>query len=165
MMSDIRKIMVALGFSPYAKEIFNYAAGLARKLDSDLMVASVINTRDIAAVSTISNMGYEVDEEHYIENIRQERRKILDEIIKDSSFPSDRISVIFRVGNPAEELLKIAVQEKVDLIVMGTKGRTDLAHILVGSVAEKVFRRSPVPVVSFRDEQTILRMRQRLHLE
>lgn len=164
-MNDNPKILVALGFSPYAEEIFNYAAGLALRLEADLMVVNVINSRDIATVTTISGMGYEVDEEHYIENIKQERKKILDEIIKASSFPEVRVRAIFRVGDPVNELLKAAVEERADMIVMGTKGRTDLAHILVGSVAEKVFRRSPVPVVSFRDEQTIRRMRQRLHLE
>jgi len=77
----------------------------------------------------------------------------------------DRIHTIFKVGNPVDELLKVAVEEKADMIVMGTKGRTDLAHVLVGSVAEKVFRRSPVPVVSYRDKKTAERMRQRIHEE
>lgn len=164
-MNDIQNIMIALGFFPHAKEIFTYAAGLALKLNADLTVVNVINSRDMAAVSTIANMGYEVDAAHYIENIRQEREKLLDEIVKDSSFPADRVRAIFTVGNPVDELLRVAAEEKVDMIVMGTKGHTDLAHVFVGSVAEKVFRRSPVPVVSFRDEQTARRMRQRLHLE
>jgi len=164
-MNNNPKIIVALGFSPYAKEIFNYAAGLALKLDADLMVVNVINSRDIATVTTISGMGYEVDEEHYIENIKQERKKILDEIIKASSFPEVRVRAIFKVGDPVDELLKAAVEERADMIVMGTKGRTDLAHIFVGSVADKVFHRSPVPVVSFRDEKTAQRMQHRIHME
>jgi nucleotide-binding universal stress UspA family protein len=164
-MKDIQKIMVALGFFPHAEEIFNYAADLALKLDADLMVVHVINSRDVAAVTTISGMGYEVDEEHYIENVKKERKKTLEGIVNGSSFPPDRVHIIFKVGNPVDELLRLIVEEKADMIVMGTKGRTDLAHILVGSVAEKVFRRSPVPVISFRDEKTAERMRQRVHLE
>jgi len=164
-MKVTQKIMVALGFFPHAEELFNYAAGLALKLDADLTVVHVINSRDVAAVTTISGMGYEVDEEHYIENVRKERRGILDGIVKGSSFPTNRIHTIFKVGNPVDELLKVAVEEKADMIVMGTKGRTDLAHVLVGSVAEKVFRRSPVPVVSYRDEKTAERMRHRIHMD
>jgi nucleotide-binding universal stress UspA family protein len=164
-MEEFRKIIVALAFSDYSKGIFNYAAGLALKLDSDLAVVHVINSRDVAAVTTISGMGYEVDEEHYIENVKKERKKILDGIIKGSFFPPTRVRAIFKVGNPVDELLKVAVEEKADIIVMGTKGRTDLAHILVGSVAEKVFRHSPVPVISFRDEKTAERMRHRIHMD
>ena len=164
-MEEFRKIIVALAFSDYSKGIFNYAAGLALKLDADLTVVHVINSRDVAAVTTISGMGYEVDEVHYIENVKKERQKILDGIVKGSSFPTDRIHTIFKVGNPVDELLTVAVEEKADMIVMGTKGRTDLAHILVGSVAEKVFRRSPVPVVSYRDEKTAERMRHRIHMD
>ena len=76
----------------------------------------------------------------------------------------DAIKLILQVGNPTDELLKIIVKEKVDLVVMGVKGRTDLEHILIGSVAEKLFRSSPVTVVSYRDEKNRDRLRQHIHL-
>ena len=53
--------MVALGFSPYAKEIFNYAAGLAQRLEADLTMVNVFNTRDVTAVTTISDTGSEME--------------------------------------------------------------------------------------------------------
>jgi nucleotide-binding universal stress UspA family protein len=59
------------------------------------------------------------------------------------------------VGNPIDELLNITEKEHADMIVMGTKGRTNLRNILIGSVAEKIFRKSPVPVLSYRDEKHI----------
>ena len=69
----------------------------------------------------------------------------------------------FVVGNPWDELLKLIVAEEIDVVVMGPKGRTDLEHVLVGSVAEKVFRRSPATVISYRDETIAKRLHKRLH--
>lgn len=59
---------------------------------------------------------------------------------------------VVREGVPHEGILKYADEAGVDLIVMGTHGRTGLDHYLIGSVAEKVVRRSPVPVLTVRLE-------------
>ncbi|MGD2272346.1 MAG: universal stress protein [Desulfobacterales bacterium] len=163
-MDGTEKIMVALGFSDYAQGIFNYAVKLAQRLDAELIVASIINSRDVAAVGTISSMGYDVDAEKYVAGIRKERETKLAQIVKVSGFPAAKIKSVFRVGDPADELLKVAVAENVDMIVMGIKGRTNLEYMFVGSVAEKMFRRSPVPIVSYRDEDNARRLRNRIHL-
>jgi nucleotide-binding universal stress UspA family protein len=54
------------------------------------------------------------------------------------------------VGRPAEEIQRVAREEKVDLIVMGTHGRTGVRHLLLGSVAEAVTRHAPCPVFTVR---------------
>ena len=59
-------------------------------------------------------------------------------------------TTIVRFGNPVEEILKVSDEHAVDLVVMGTHGRTGLAHMLVGSVAERVVRTSKVPVLTIR---------------
>ena len=71
----------------------------------------------------------------------------------------------FSGSHSVDELLKTIVKENVDMVVMGLKGRTDLEHVLVGSVAEKLFRKSPVPVVSHRDKNSAEKLRQRLRIE
>jgi nucleotide-binding universal stress UspA family protein len=164
-MREIKKIMVALAFSEHAGEIFEHAAKMAAALDAKLLAASVINSRDVEAVQTISSMGYEVNGENYVKTVKQERVDILKGIIKNSGFPEDRVEVIVRVGNPVHELLKLTLQENVDMIVMGIKGRTNLEYMFVGSVAEKIFQRSPVPVVSFRDKKNADRLRDRIRKE
>jgi nucleotide-binding universal stress UspA family protein len=163
-MNETKKIMVALAFSEYAEGIFGYAAALAKKLDAELIVASIINSRDVQAVGTISSMGYDVDSEKYIASIRSERQSQLEKFINANAFPSDKIKTVMRVGDPVDELLKTAVKEDVDMIVMGIKGRTNLEYMFVGSVAEKMFRRSPVPIVSYRDDKNAERLRRRIHL-
>lgn len=57
-----------------------------------------------------------------------------------------------RIGKPEDEIVKFAAEHGVDLIAMGTHGRTGLAHMLVGSVAERVVRASTVPVLTIRSE-------------
>ena len=57
-------------------------------------------------------------------------------------------SVFIRFGTPHEEITKFADEMDVDLVIMGTHGRTGLAHLLVGSVAERVVRTSKVPVLT-----------------
>ena len=84
--------------------------------------------------------------------------------VKNATLARDSIKLILQVGNPIDELLKIIIAENVDVVVMGVKGRTDLEHILIGSVAEKLFRRSPVTVVSYRDEKNRQRLRKRINL-
>ena len=163
-MEEIKKIMVALGYSEYAEGIFKYADKLAAKLGAELVVANIINSRDVEAVSAITNMGYDLDPERYIKELQEERQNAFKQISKDSAVSRDSIKLILRVGNPIDELLKIVINENVDLVVMGVKGRTDLEHILIGSVAEKLFRQSPVTVLSYRDEKNKERLRKRINL-
>jgi nucleotide-binding universal stress UspA family protein len=161
-MSDIKKIMVALDFTSYSKSTFGYAVKIARSLNAHLVVASIINSRDIMAVEMVTSMGYEVDSEHYVEGIKTERKKMLNNFLEHSDIDPEDVRTIFRVGNPTGELLKLIINENVDMIIMGVKGRTDLEHIFVGSVAEKLFRRSPVPVLSHRDEKNTQRLREKI---
>lgn len=57
------------------------------------------------------------------------------------------------VGDPAAEIVRLAEAEKVDMIVMGTHGRTGLKRLLMGSVAEAIVRRAPCPVLTFKEPQ------------
>ena len=162
-MKNVGKVLVALAFSDYAEGAFKFAADFAICADAELIAVSVINERDVESVRTISAMGYEVDGENYVENIKAEREQILADITAGSALPRDRVRTVFLVGNPLDELLKLIVEEQVDVVVMGPKGRTDLEHVLVGSVAEKIFRRSPATIISYRDETIAKRLRKRLH--
>ena len=155
--------MVAVGFNGYAEGLLAYAARIAGEMDAELIIVNIINSRDVEAVGTIAAMGYDVDSEQYVSSIEAERRQAINQILKTISFPKENTRTIIKTGNPTEELLEIALNDNVDLIIMGIKGRTELRHMLVGSVAEKVFRRSPVPVLSYRDEKNAERLRKQIH--
>ncbi len=161
-MDNVKKVMVALAFSEYAEGTFKVAAQVAQCSAAELIVVTVLNSRDVESVQTISAMGYEVDGEHYVESVEKERRGMLEKIADQTNVAGVKIRAIFRVGNPIDELLKLIEEEAVDVVIMGPKGRTDLEHVLVGSVAEKIFRRSPATVISYRDETVAQRYRDRI---
>lgn len=155
--------MVPVAFSSHSVDLISYAANLATALNADLVLVNIINERDVEIVQKISTYGYNVDEEHYIKEIESDRMKDLDAILSQVDFPEDRIRVIFQVGHPGDALLKLAVHEEVDMVVMGIRDRTDFLHTLTGSVADRVFRRSPITIVSYRDEKNSAHLRKRLH--
>jgi len=161
-MNNVKKIMVAMAFTSYSEDLFKSAAQLAQLLNAELIIASIINSRDISAVRMVANMGYKIDAEHYVEGIKTERKELLEKLMAKSAFDRKNMRTIFKIGNPTDELLKLIVKENIDMIVMGVKGHSNLEHMLVGSVAEKLFRRSPVPVISFRDEESAERLRKKI---
>jgi nucleotide-binding universal stress UspA family protein len=114
------------------------------------VVANVINIKDVQAIASIQSMGYSISAEDYVKGVKEARQAELEKMIADSGFPQEKTKTIFKVGHPFEELLKITKEEKVDMVVMGAKGRSNIEHLLVGSVAEKMFRHSPVTVASYR---------------
>jgi nucleotide-binding universal stress UspA family protein len=164
-MEPIKKIMVALGFTEYSEGLLSYAARIAAAMDAELIIVNIINVRDVEAIGTIAAMGYEVDSEHYVSGIKEERQQALREILAKISLPADKLRAVFQIGHPVDELLKIAIREKVDLLVMGIKGRSDLENVLVGSLAEKIFRRSPVPVLSYRDQKSAAKLKKHIGIQ
>lgn len=149
-MQKIDKIMVALAFGNHSKGLFGFAASLAGQLNADLIVVSIINERDINTVGCITSMGYEVDGDHYISSLREERKKACLQFAEETDFPMERLKIVIKTGHPASKLIGICKEEKADMIVMGPKGRTSLETVLVGSVADRLFRHSPVTVLIYR---------------
>lgn len=156
----VKKILVPLAFSKYSKGILNYAAELAEITGADLIVANVINERDLEAVDKITSFGYKVDVEHYMETVKKERREDIENLMAGLSLPDDKVTYTFCVGEPTNELLKLVVDRGIDMVVMGMKDK-DLRHIFTGSVAERMFRKCPVPIVSYRDDEIADRLRRR----
>lgn len=163
-----KKILVPIAFSEYSQGIVNYAASIAEPMGAEMLIVNVINERDLEAVERISSFGYKVDGEHYVHVIQEERRQVLQGLTEKLTLPDDQVSFSFLVGDPANELLKMVVEEEIDMVVMGVKTK-DIRHLFTGSVAERMFRRCPCTIVSYRDTKTRERLKKRviknLHLE
>lgn len=163
-MKKIRKVLVALAFSDYAKDTFRFAAQYAHQNQARLVVANVIDQRDVDSVRNFSAMGYDVDSENYVQNVKDERQAIFNRILTATRYTRKKVQVLFLVGNPVEALLQTIAQEDIDVVIMGIKGGTDVESIMIGSVAEKLFRKSPVTVISFRDEKSAAKLRKRFRM-
>lgn len=163
-MSDIRKILVPVTFSEFSEELIEYAVGVARPLSAEVVFVNVIDQRDIQAVQTITSLGYDVDEKHYIQEVEKQRIGILEERLNRINYPDEKMRFVFKKGRPAAVLLKFAIDEKVDLIIMDVKGKSEIVHALSGSVAEKMFRYSPVPVLSYRRKEIADKLLKRIKI-
>jgi len=151
-LNRIKKILVPLAFTGYSQGVFDSAVQIAQFNDASLIVLSIINSRHIESVETIVAMGYDVDAEHYVEEIRRDRKQKLNKMAEESEISKDKVKILFKVGKPVDEILKAIAHEAPDLVVMGTRGRSNLKNSVMGAVAEKVFKRSPVNVLSYRDD-------------
>ncbi len=159
-MLNIHKIMVGCDFSKYSRDTLAYAATLAKKLQAELIIINVINKRDIDTILKVADGQFdrniekyiEKSAEEYVKRVKQDRTKQLEKILDEIGCADLTIHKVFRIGVPFQELISAIEDESADLMVMGQKGRSDLAGVLFGSNAEKVFRRCPIPLLSVRSK-------------
>jgi nucleotide-binding universal stress UspA family protein len=152
-MGPIEKIMVAIDFSDYSKPTLSYAAYLAHSFKAALVVVNVINQRDVETIRKVEDEGGGVTVEKYIALQQANRETATNQLLEETGCLDLKITKVFRLGIPWVELLEAVKKQQVDLVIMGTKGRTNITNTLFGSTAEKVFRRCPVPVLSVRGKE------------
>jgi len=162
-LNNIKKILVPLEFTEYSQGVFNCAVQMAANSDAELIVLSIINSRDIESVESIVSMGYDVDAEHYVEEIRKDRKQQLNQMADEANIDKAKVKILFKIGKPVDEILTAINTESPDLVVMGTKGRSNLKNGVMGSVAGKVFKRSPVNILSHRGKGVKKSLLEKLH--
>ena len=146
---NLKKVMACLDLSAYAESTFLHALSLAKGLGGELVLLNVVNSRGLDALDQLAAEGYAVSRDKYIDTVVADRREAFEKeyIPQTQGVPT---TIVFRVGLPYDEIIKACRDEGVDLVVLGTKGRTNIVGTLFGSTAEKVFRRAPCTVVSVR---------------
>ena len=147
-MTQKMKLMAAVDLSDYSAAIVRYSVWLAMRLDADLVLVNVINQRDLDMVQRTMT-GYDAfSYPNYLTEQVQSRETRLKEIIEMVYPDMVNCSYLVQAGIPYRELLMAIESEKPGMIVVGIKGRSNLADVVVGSTARKLYRRSPIPLLT-----------------
>ena len=149
-MKKVNKILVACDLSNYSIQAVEYAADMAESVNAELVIVNVINQRDLDMIEKVTQHTDEITVSKYLSETREYRSEEIAKVLAASKRDPTLYRTIFRTGVPFREILAAIEEEKVDILVMGTKGRTDLSDVLFGSTAEKMFRRCPIPLLSIR---------------
>lgn len=146
-MIALKKILVATDFGEASDAALTYGRALARRFDAALSVLHVLENVYAHGVGFDGYMGVP----DLQKDIETSARKQLDALVTDEDRREiGATTVMFTSTQPAYEIARYAQDHNIDLIVMGTHGRGPLAHFLMGSVAEKVVRIAPCPVLTVR---------------
>ena len=143
-MTKFRRILFPTDFSQNSKVALAYACMLAEQNEAELHVLYVRDAVDYYLVTLDFVMAPGVDPESGLAEIE----KCLGEVVDPGWSKSHQVIQAVRRGSPFLEIVRYAKEKSIDLIVMGTHGRTGLTHLLLGSVAENVVRTATCPVLT-----------------
>ncbi len=145
-----RKILVPIDFSSYSDQALNYAATISKKFNAQVILMHVIESLPYSVTDSLVL----IDHRRALETTA---KSLLDNWSERLSEKKVAVTTFIASGAAYHEIVKKAQREKVDLIVMGTHGRTGLEHLLLGSVAEKVLRLCSCPVLTVRSPVATLK--------
>jgi nucleotide-binding universal stress UspA family protein len=143
-----KKILFCTDFSEDSHHAFTYALHLAKAHGSKLLILHVMHEPLYS-----ERLAVYISEEK-MEELRSSQKDDAHKEIKINYLQKmkgfDNYRVFLQEGEPFLKILQMVKKESVHLIVMGTHGRTGLDHVLFGSTAERVVRKSPCPVMTVR---------------
>ena len=139
-----KKVLFCTDFSENSDYAFNFAYGIAKRDKGLLYMLHVIpdNPHEQYVESLITAEDAEKIQRAIEENMDTEFREHYTSKIENGV----TYEIVTKYGRENEEIVKFAREQKVDIIVLGTHGRTGIEHVFFGSVAEKVIRYSPFPI-------------------
>lgn len=148
-MITFKKILCPIDYSDCSAKALRYAAGLALKDSGRLYLMHVIDKR----IYDYGGPVYEVQPSPDEETITHLKQKLGESVPKEIRGDIE-VETIVTVGLPAQEVVNAAEKEGVDIIVMGTHGRSGISHVVMGSVAENVTRKAACPVLTVRETKS-----------
>ena len=144
-MIRLQRILFPTDFSDCSRLAQVDACELAERFHAELHVLHVLHD----AMAMIPEPGSALSlPQNYLLDQKESAEKALDGLLPAEWLQSHRVHRATRMGNPAAEICRYATEHDIDLIILGTHGRGALSHLFLGSVAERVVRMAPCPVLT-----------------
>jgi universal stress protein A len=144
----LRSILVPIDFSDCSRKALQYAVPLARQFGSRLMLVHVMPVHYFVG-SEFGPVDVPVPEVE----LRENSERALERLSREEIGAAVPVATRVCRGQPVQEIVAVAREERVDLILLSTHGHTGLKHVLLGSVTENVVRYAPCPVLVVRENQ------------
>ena len=143
---DIHHILAPTDFSDSSKKTLSDALELAQTFGATLSLLHVIEPPPYPIEGFVPPaMGADL-----LGDLERQASAELAQVLSEAHGATIEVTRAVAMGSPAQKIVETAEAEHVDLIVMATHGRTGLSHLLIGSVAERVVRTAPCPVLTIR---------------
>ena len=149
-MIKLKKILYPSDFSESSREALKYAVSFAREFKARLVLMHVVNEQIFSEGLSLPRL---TPPEALEQELTAEGGRQLRMLIPAGELAGLQVEHVILRGMPFLEIIRYAKANDVDLIVIGTHGRSGMEHIIFGSTAEKVVRKAPCPVLSVRPAQ------------
>lgn len=146
-MIKIKNVVAPLDFSENSKKAVLYGIEIAKSQQAKLYLLHIINQRLIDTMQELSLKGYREDFLDAMKSMLQEREADLKAFMPQEPMQGVDVEYSIRKGKPGEEIVKFAKENEVELIVIGTQGRSAFKAALVGSTTRTVVNRAQCPVL------------------
>jgi nucleotide-binding universal stress UspA family protein len=150
-MLKVQTILAPTDFSHHAESALRYACGLAERLGATLHLLHILPDVMVPVGPDPSLISAYPPE--YYQETEDRARDSLKRALDPSWEKPPAVETVVRWGDPVDVIVGYAA-EKIDLIVIATHGRSGLSHVLLGSVAERIVREAPCPVLTIRNRET-----------
>jgi len=148
-MVNIKNILVPTDCSDVSDSALKYAIKFAKQFDANLTLLMVTVSEPITILNDYGYFSPELHQKLITESDKRAKSD-LESFWARSADVAVKVNLLNFKGDPFTEIVRYTEENDVDIIIMGTNGRTGLKHVFMGSVAEKVVRYSPKPVLTIK---------------
>ena len=141
------KILVPIDFSEHSKRTVSYATKTASRHGSTIYLLHVFQVPDYVVTPYARRRQNCAEVQSQVDAAEQEARESLEAFAEELSKKGIKVQPYFRVGYPFDEIVLMANHFNVDLIIIGSHGRSAISRLLLGSTAERVVEHAPCPVL------------------